>query len=91
MYIEKKVLAILALSISAIVLILANMSGRVAKADVVISDRDYQLITASSPSGGDDLYVYDGASGILAVYKYDPNTQGLALGSFQTVSQIFGR
>jgi hypothetical protein len=89
MYVDKKILIILALTVSAIALVWATV-GHVAKADNVIVDRDYQLITAHSGNGGDDLYVYDGNSGILAVFVYDPNTQGLRPRAFRPVGTLFG-
>jgi len=67
------------------------MGGHAAKADTVLADRDYQLITAKANSGGDNLYIYDGGSGILAVYVYDPNIQGMRAKAYQSVSNIFAR
>jgi len=89
MYIEKKILAIIGLSLLASLLIWANMGSPTAKADTVTGDRDYQLITARAVNGGDNLYIYDGNSGILAVFAYDPNSQGMRARSFISVSGLF--
>ena len=89
MYIDKKILAVIALAISAFFLTWANMGSQSAKADTVIADRGYQLITARAVNGGDNLYIYDGNSGILAVFVYDPNSQGMRARAFISVGNLF--
>jgi hypothetical protein len=59
MFIDKKILTIAALSLTAGLLLLANFAQKPARADLVNADRDYQLITARAANGGDTLYVMD--------------------------------
>lgn len=91
MSIDKKTTGILTLAFCAGLLLWANCSTKIAKADNVIGDRDYQLITAADPNGGSNLYIYDNASGILAVFVYDPNTRSMQPRTFQSVPAIFNQ
>jgi hypothetical protein len=90
MYIKKQTLAILGLSLTAALLLAANFINLPAKADTVVSDRDYQLITARSGNGGEGLYIMDNRTGLLAVFMYDPNVRSLQPRAFTAVANIFG-
>ena len=89
MFIDKKFIGILTLAFSAGVLLWANSATQVARADNVIGDRDYQLVTAADPNGGSNLYIYDNASGIMAVFSYDPTSRSMRPRAFQYVPNIF--
>jgi hypothetical protein len=89
MYIDKQILALLVLSVSAAVLTWANFAGSTAKADTGIKDRDYSLVTARSSGGGDSLYVMDSRTGLLAVFVYDPNVRGLRPRKFVSLVNVF--
>jgi hypothetical protein len=89
MALDQKTLAILALSVSAAVLLLANFGGKSAHAETVISDRDYQLMTGRSGNGGDDLYVMDNRSGLLACFIWDPSVRALRPRGIASVPNIF--
>jgi hypothetical protein len=73
---QNKTLAIGLLSLTAIVLAIANsfLSEPVMAAEV-IKDRDYSLVTAPTSGGGDALYVLDSRTGQVAVLTYDANGQ----------------
>jgi hypothetical protein len=67
------------LTMSALILAAANyFAATPATADVVIKDRDYQVATASSQTGGDVVYVIDNRTGLLGVFAYDTNNRQLA-------------
>jgi hypothetical protein len=88
MYIDKQILSVIGLSITACLLLLANFSGP-AKADVVIKDPEYQMITAHAGTGGDDLFVLDNRLGMMAVFVYDPNRHGVFPRRFVALPDIF--
>ncbi|HTW94545.1 MAG TPA: hypothetical protein VMD30_07120 [Tepidisphaeraceae bacterium] len=77
MFIDKKILAIVLLTITATWMVAANFINTPAQADNVIKDRDYQMVTAKIVSGGDGLYVVDNRSGYVVVFTYDPNVRGI--------------
>jgi hypothetical protein len=89
MYIEKKTLAILALSVLALLLTLANFSPPPAKAEDVIKDRDYQLITTRAAAGGEALYIMDNRTGLIGVFMYDSNTRRILMRTATSVPNIF--
>jgi len=70
---QKKNFAISLLSLSAVVLMLANyFAPQQAQALMSIKDRDFSLVTARTQNGGDTLYVLDNRSGRVAIFSYDP-------------------
>jgi hypothetical protein len=73
---QNKSLAIGLLTLTAIVLAVANLiMGPNAEAQVAIKDRDYSLVTAKTTTGADALYVLDSRTGQVAVLMYDPTSQ----------------
>jgi hypothetical protein len=75
---EKKTFTIYALSLSAVVLMLAiYFAPQPAEALLTIKDRDFSLVTARSQNGGDSLYLLDNRSGKLAIFSYDPARRSL--------------
>ena len=72
MTMDSKTLSIVTLSITAIVLVLANMASPTpATAEAVVAGRDYQAVTTRMQTGGDALYILDNKTGQLAVFSYD--------------------
>jgi hypothetical protein len=66
------------LSLSATVLLMANyFTPQPAMALQTIKDRDFSLVTASSQSGSDSLYVLDNRTGRVAIFAYDPAARSL--------------
>jgi hypothetical protein len=88
MYIDKKILSIIGLSVTACLLTLANFSGP-AKADFAIKDPEYQLVTGHASTGGDDLFVLDNRLGIMAVFVYDPNRHNIFPRQFCALPDLF--
>jgi hypothetical protein len=74
---KNKSVAVILLSLSAALLLLANFYTAPAKADFSIKDRDYQMVTAHTNAGGESLYVMDNHSGLMAIFTYDPNVRAM--------------
>jgi hypothetical protein len=90
MFSDKKNLSIIALCITAALLLLGNFFAPTVRGDVVIKDRDYQLITGHGSSGGDDLYILDNRTGLMAVFVFDPNRHSIFPRAFTSVVDLFG-
>jgi hypothetical protein len=88
---DKKTFTIGVLSITAAVLLAANLiNPRPAKADFAEKDRVYTAVTAHVASGGDALYVTDNYTGNMGIFEYVPN-QGIVLKSVNSVPGMFHR
>jgi hypothetical protein len=75
---DKKNFTIGILSLTAVVLMLANyFAPQPAQALMSIKDRDFSLVTARTQNGGDSLYVLDNRSGRVAIFAYDPARRAL--------------
>jgi len=61
-----------------------------APADLTIKDRDYQMVTATSATGSDALYVLDSRSGVLMVLMPEPG-KGLQVKGSQPLTAAFAR
>jgi hypothetical protein len=72
---DKKTYSIGILSLTALILFLANFiaTPRLAQATqgIVNSGRDYQVVSSPEQSGGDALYILNNRTGMLAVFTYD--------------------
>jgi len=86
---DNKLIAICFLTISAIVLMLANFSSPPAQADTAVNSRDYQLITAKMQSGAEGLYVLDNRTGLMVVFTYDNNSRTLRPRAIRAVADAF--
>jgi hypothetical protein len=70
---DKKTFSIGVLSLSAVVLFIANyFLPQPALALETIKDRNYAMVTATTQNGGDVLYVLDNLSGRIGIFAYDP-------------------
>lgn len=75
---DKKTYSIGILSLTAVVLLVANFLGTPraqATQGVVYPGRDYQVVSAPEQAGGDALYVLNNRTGMLAVFTYDASTR----------------
>ena len=87
---DTKTYSIGILSITALILLIANLIAPTAlHADMVIKDRDYQMITARIQSGGDAVYVVDNRSGQMGVFTYDLRSRSLQPRNVRPVSDAF--
>lgn len=70
---DKKLFTIGVLSVSAVVLLAANLlQPRVAEAGLVVKDNEYTAVTARTVQGGEALYIVDNRTGTMVVMGYDP-------------------
>ena len=88
---DKKTFTIGILSVTALVLFVANMIAprTAAYGDEVIKDRDFQAITARTLKGGDALYLTDNRTGIMAVLAFNPAKKRLDVLDVQEISNAF--
>jgi hypothetical protein len=76
---DKKTFAIGVLSLSAVILLVANLlTPRNASATYeTIQDNDYSMVTATALGGGDAVFVTEKRSGKMAMFVFDPNQKKL--------------
>lgn len=60
-----------------------------ARAEEVVKERDYQVVTARVQQGGDGVYILDNRTGLLAVFTYDPATRAVRPRQVRQVSDAF--
>ena len=88
MYIDKTILIIL-LCITAGILAFVEFGNTPAKADTVIKDRDYQLVVGKGSNGGEDLYILDNRTGLMAVFVYDQTRHSVFPRQFTSMIDLF--
>jgi hypothetical protein len=72
MMVDKKTFILGVLSLSALILVVANiLAPRGVIAADTIKDNDYQLQTGLINTGGDALYVTDNRSGMMAAFTFN--------------------
>lgn len=87
---QKQNLGIAILSVTALVLLVANfLIVPPAKADVTIKDRGYQMCTAVTQQGIDGLYVLNNQTGMISCYSYDATARRIVLRGSQQVADLF--
>jgi len=86
---DRKLLAICLLTISAVGLMIANFVTPTARADTAVNSHDYQLVTAHLQGGGDALYMVDNRTGLMAIFTYDPGSRSIQPRTLRPVSDIF--
>jgi len=88
---DKKTFAIGILSLTAVILFVANLlvpQSRVA-AEQLVKDRDYQAVTANWQANDDALYILDNRSGMMAAFIYDPNQRAMVPRAVRPVMEAF--
>jgi|GEM_PF-7134020 len=86
---DKQIITIVGLLLMAGALMLANFSSPAAKADNVIKDQNYQLITCQAGALGQGLYIMDERSGYVGVFVFDPNRQIVVPRAFMNMAGLF--
>jgi len=88
---DKKTFTIGVLTLSAVLLLVANiLAPHAAVANDTIKDRDYQMVTTRvSNPGGDALYITDNHTGLMAVFVYDPARRNLRLLGVKPITDAF--
>lgn len=89
---DKKTYAIGILSVTALILFIANLAGpgQPAVAATAVKDRDYQAVTAKTGRGGDALYLTDNRTGMMAVFQFNVARRRLEPVDVKAVGQAFG-
>ena len=88
---NSKSLAIGVLSITAVILFIAQfLPVKTAQAEVW-KDRDYSLLTATSPRGGEVVYVIDNRNGRAAVLVWDVGQRNFEVGGVGAIANAFQR
>lgn len=90
---DKKTFAIGILSLSAVILLVANiLAPRTARATYeTIENQDFAMVTATALGGGDAIYVTEKRSGLLAVFVFDPNRKSLDVMDVEPVQAAFSK
>jgi hypothetical protein len=87
---DKKTLGIVALSITATLLVLAYLvEPTPVLAEAVVTGRDYQAVTTRAQNGGDALYILDNKTGQLAVFMYDARDKTVHVRDVRYVRDAF--
>ena len=88
---KRQNIAIMMLTVSAALLLAAHVlvQPQPANAQVVIKDREYQIVTARIATGGDALYIMDVRTGQVAVFTYDPASRGVRARTVRNVADAF--
>jgi hypothetical protein len=91
--VDKKAFTIGILSLSALILLVANLiAPRPTMASFVTEhDNDYIVVTAPSPKGGDVVYVTDKHTGKMAAVTFDTARRTLVLQDVQPVQLAFAK
>jgi hypothetical protein len=88
---DKKTFAIGVLSLSALILFIANLiAPRPVHASYeTIQDNDYWVQTGKAPQGGDAIFVTDKRTGKMAAFVFDPNQRRLVPLDVQPIQNAF--
>ena len=87
---DKKTFVIGVLSLSAVILLVANiLAPHHAMAVDTIVNNDYSLSTCKAIQGGDNLYITDNHTGQMAVFAFNPNRRTLEPVDVKIVQSMF--
>ena len=86
---DKKLIAICVLTISAVALMIANFAAPAAKADEAVNNRDYQAVTARVQGGGEGVYILDNRTGLVAIFTYDATQRVMKPRDVRAISDSF--
>jgi hypothetical protein len=87
---DRKTLGIGILSLTAAALLALNFcSWTPATAEVVASSRDYQVVTSNTQAGGENLYILDNKTGLVAAFVWDAGTRSMAPRAVRPMADAF--
>lgn len=87
---DKKSILLALLTISAAILVIANvLLPNSANAQVSVKERDYQVVTAHLPTGGDGVYILDSRTGQVGVFSYDSSSRTIVPRAIRPVADAF--
>ena len=90
MMLDKKTFTLGLLSLTAVMLFVANlMMPQPASGMVAVKDRDYTAVTGRTTRGGDALFLTDNRTGMMAVFVYDPSARTLRAVDVRSVTEAF--
>jgi hypothetical protein len=86
---DRKLITICILTVTAVALMIANFAMPPAHADMAVTGRDYQMVTGAIPSGGDGLYILDNRTGYMAIFTFDAGSRTLRPRAVRAVADAF--
>jgi hypothetical protein len=86
---DRKLILICVLTVSAMALMIANFVTPAARADTAVNSHDYQAATARVQGGGEGLYILDNRTALIVILTYDPNTRSLIPRAARPVADAF--
>ena len=88
---DRKTFGIGILTITAILLFVAQfIPMRTAHAEA-IKDRDYTLVTSRVQQGGQGLYIVENRSGMMAVFTWDPASRMVKVRAVRPIADAFAQ
>jgi hypothetical protein len=87
---KNKNLSIGILSITAILLFIAQfLPVQPARAESVLKDRDYSILTSISAKGGDNLFITDNRTGQVAAFVWDATHRAFVPAGGVALTDVF--
>ncbi|HEX2970767.1 MAG TPA: hypothetical protein VHP11_00440 [Tepidisphaeraceae bacterium] len=87
---DRKTIGIVVLSVTATLLVGMHLiSTPTASAEMAVSGRDYQAVTAKAQGGGEALYILDNKTGQMAVFLYDTRDKTVRVRDVRMVRDAF--
>ena len=87
---DKKTYPIGILSITALILSIANlMPIRTVQAAEAIKERDFTVVTSRISQGGEALYICDNRTGQMAVFTWEAGKRQILLRDLRQVNELF--
>jgi hypothetical protein len=87
---DKKLVVIVVLTVTATMLMIANFVSQPAQAETAVTGYGYQVATARMQQGGEGVYILDSRSGLLAIFSYDPGVHQMRPRAIHRVVDFFG-
>ena len=88
---DTKTFSIGILSLTAVILFVANLmvpSGT-ASAQITVKDSGYSVATSRVQSGADGLYIVDNGTGLMAVFTWDPASRTVKPRAVKDIGEAF--
>ena len=87
---DSKTFSIGILSLSAVILLVANLLVPTrADAEITVKDSGYSVATAPVQNGGDGLYIVDNGTGLMAVLTWDPASRTVKPRAVKDIGEAF--
>jgi hypothetical protein len=88
---DRKIFGIGVLTITAVLLFVAQfLPLRTARADA-IKDRDYTLVTSRITQGGEGLYIVENRTGMMAVFTWDAASRTVKVRAVRPIADAFAQ